>query len=293
MSASALAVATNGSLPVMVRAAASKLASAETSAEVLEAHDLASAAYAAAKMAGRFAKAKAAHDDLVGAVHRAQADAAEIEFLAKRRLADEYDAAQKRGEVASPGRSNVGNTDISTVDDLGLTRQTIHEARQIRDAEAADPGIIRNTLDTLLAEGREPTKSAVKAEVLGPVPVRRTMRDHIVVPERAPEIIRSGADLVAALRRVRELMRVTQREFDDLAGWADGYTGKLEQPAMPYGKACTMPSFDEWLATAGVALVMVKIPKAAASVSDLPAVLATEPLRGEIVWRPFEAPVAV
>lgn len=293
MSASALAVATNGSLPVMVRAAASKLASAETSAEVLEAHDLASAAYTAAKLAGRFAKAKAAHDDLIGAVHRAQADAAEIEFLAKRRLADEYDAAQSRGEVAKPGRSNVGDADISTVDDLGLTRQSIHEARQIRDAEAASPGVIREALNNMLADGREPTKTALKTEVLGPLLLRRTMRDHIVVPERAPEIIRNGADLVASLRRVRQLANITQREFDDLAGWADGYTGKLEQPSQPYGKACTMPSFDEWLATAGVALVMVKIPKAAASVSDLPAVLATEPLRGEIVWRPFEAPVAV
>jgi hypothetical protein len=34
------------------------------------------------------------------AAFRAQADALEIEALAKRRLADEYDAEQKRGEVA-------------------------------------------------------------------------------------------------------------------------------------------------------------------------------------------------
>src|SRR5215211_564663 len=38
------------------------------------------------------------------ACHRAQADALEIEAGAKRRLADEYDAAQGRGEVATVGK---------------------------------------------------------------------------------------------------------------------------------------------------------------------------------------------
>jgi hypothetical protein len=38
------------------------------------------------------------------AAQRMQADALEIETAAKRRLADEYDAAQERGEVARHGR---------------------------------------------------------------------------------------------------------------------------------------------------------------------------------------------
>jgi len=37
-------------------------------------------------------------DELIAKVHRAQADALEIEATAKRRLADEYDVAQERGE---------------------------------------------------------------------------------------------------------------------------------------------------------------------------------------------------
>jgi hypothetical protein len=40
-------------------------------------------------------------DVLIAAVYRAQADALVIEAQAKRRLADEYDAAQARGEVAT------------------------------------------------------------------------------------------------------------------------------------------------------------------------------------------------
>lgn len=64
----------------------------------------------------------------------------------KRRLADEYDAAQARGEVqghGGQGKRDVPAGNIPAVTDLGLTRKAIHEARQLRDAEAADPGVIR------------------------------------------------------------------------------------------------------------------------------------------------------
>jgi hypothetical protein len=65
------------------------------------------------------------------------------------RSADEYDAAQERGEVVGPhngARNRVPQVNaIATVSDLGLTRKAIHEARQLRDAEAAVPGIIAVT----------------------------------------------------------------------------------------------------------------------------------------------------
>ena len=79
------------------------------------------------------------------AAFRAQADALEIEALAKRRLADEYDAAQERGEVAKKGKPvNVPGQNIkATADQIGLSRKEIHEARQIRDAEKRDPGVVR------------------------------------------------------------------------------------------------------------------------------------------------------
>ncbi len=62
-----------------------------------------------------------------------------IDFREKVRLADEYDAAQERGEVASGSvRTDivVESNDVrpSTAADLGLRRDEIHEARQIRDA---------------------------------------------------------------------------------------------------------------------------------------------------------------
>lgn len=57
------------------------------------------------------------------------------------RLADEYDAAQERGEAQKAGGARNfiipdGKNERSTkVEDLDLTRKDIFEARQIRDAE--------------------------------------------------------------------------------------------------------------------------------------------------------------
>lgn len=165
---SALTIPEAASLPALVRAAATKIANAETAAEILEARELAGVAYDTAKRAARLAKAKSAHDEIISAVYRAQADALEIESMAKRRLADEYDAAQERGEVASQrdGRRPSQVEGQTTAAEIGLTHKEIHEARQIRDAERADPGVIRRTLDTMLDSGREPSKAAVRREVI-------------------------------------------------------------------------------------------------------------------------------
>jgi hypothetical protein len=153
-------------LPGLIDRAATMLASAKTAAEVLEAREAAGLAYDVAKRAARLKNAKAAHDDLVAAAHRAQADALEIEAAAKRRLADEYDAAQERGEVVGAhngARKRVDDDNaIVTSADLGLRRDQIHDARLIRDAEVAEPGLVRRTLDDKLERGEEPTRSAVR-----------------------------------------------------------------------------------------------------------------------------------
>ena len=83
------------------------------------------------------------------------------------RLADEYDAAQERGEVATrqnnPGSGgHLGDgkmPPLATVGDLGLRHDEIHEARQIRDAEKAEPGIAERALLDMVQRGQEPTRA--------------------------------------------------------------------------------------------------------------------------------------
>jgi hypothetical protein len=89
------------------------------------------------------ARAKGAHDDVIASVHRAQAHALSIRARAEMRLAEEYDEAQDRGEVAGNGgnRGNqyasVDNGNAATAADLGLRRDEIYEARQLRNAAQA------------------------------------------------------------------------------------------------------------------------------------------------------------
>jgi hypothetical protein len=158
-------------LPVLIDQATAALANARTSAEVLEARDMARVAYDAAKSAGRMARAKQAHDSLVAEVHRAQGRALAIRARAEMRLAEEYDAAQDRGEVATGNRSRdfgvaVDNAKPATAADLGLRRDEIHAARRLRDAEAADPGTIGRAINGLLERGEEPTRAALHREVI-------------------------------------------------------------------------------------------------------------------------------
>jgi hypothetical protein len=197
------------SLPSLVRIAAQKLASAENAAEVLDARDHASVAYDAAKSAGRLARAKQAHDEVISTVYRAQADALEIESMAKRRLADEYDAAQDRGEVRKAGNSSQAEELIAAAD-IGLSHKEIHEARQIRDAEEVDPGIVRRTLDRLISSGEEPTKAAVRREIAAR-PEPRVSDDALWLWGRLRDFDGKGyltADIGRLLSNMTEPMRL-------------------------------------------------------------------------------------
>lgn len=164
-----LNIAVSTPLPALIDRARQALANARTSAEILEARDQAGIIYDMAKKSARLAKAKGAHDELIAAAYRTQADALEIEAGAKHRLADEYDAAQERGEVrgATNQHGAASNPEVASVTDIGLTHKDIHEARIIRDAEVAEPGIVRRTLDEKLNLGDEPTKAALREAVTG------------------------------------------------------------------------------------------------------------------------------
>lgn len=199
-------------LPVLIDQATAALAAARTSAEVLEARDMARVAYDAAKSAGRMARAKQAHDSLVAEVHRAQGRALAIRARAEMRLAEEYDAAQDRGEVHRHGgdKSNVAGDNVATAADLGLRRDEIHAARKLRDAERADPGLISRAVDAMVARGEEPTRAALHREVMDRPAPRQMDRRALWVWGRLNDFERDGvlsADPAVLLSEMTAPMR--------------------------------------------------------------------------------------
>lgn len=170
-------------LPALVDRAAKALAGARSSAEVLEARDMASLAYDALKRSRRLEKAKGAHDTLIAATNRAQADALEIEAGAKRRLADEYDAAQDRGEARTRSdNQHIPDGNKLALADIGISAKQIHEARIVRDAEEEDPGIVRRVLDDALDAGEEPTRAKVTRAVKAKSKRKRHARPNFNSP---------------------------------------------------------------------------------------------------------------
>ena len=68
------------------------------------------------------------------------------------------------------GNNQFGNVadkrNLVTAADLGVRRDEIHEARKLRDAEEAQPGIIERTLQNMVERGEEPTRAALKREII-------------------------------------------------------------------------------------------------------------------------------
>jgi hypothetical protein len=128
-------------------------------------------------MQSRLAKARDAYDEIVAACRRAMGDALLIEAQAQCRLADEYDAAQQRGEIAthSPGNPKIvpNKNDLkqpATSDEVGISRKQVLEARITRDAEKANPGVVRKAVEARLNAGKEPTRADVKRATSPPKP---------------------------------------------------------------------------------------------------------------------------
>lgn len=184
-------------LPAIISKASMALDSAKDAAEVLEIRNVASAAYDKVKVELRLEKARGAHDDIQAVGHRLQGDALALMSRAKLRLADEYDAAQARGDVRAHGERGKDIPDENvflkpTSADIGITSKEIHEARQVRDAEKADPGVVERTIDEALERGEEPTKAMVKRAVSDGRPKRKTEAEEYdlhTTAERQVEIL--------------------------------------------------------------------------------------------------------
>jgi hypothetical protein len=95
-----------------------------------------------------------------------------IEARAKMRLAEEYDAAQERGDVRGHGQrgkeipdQNVFSTPTAKEIDPALPKLAF-EGRQLLKAEDADPGVTQRTLSEMVERGEEPTKANLNREII-------------------------------------------------------------------------------------------------------------------------------
>lgn len=210
-------------LPILIDRASRALLDAKTSAEVLEARDMARAAYDAAKSKGRYAKGKEAYDEVMEAVRAAQGKAQEIAIRAEMRFIEEYDSAKDRGEVASAGKPvNVSDgNDKPTAADLNVTRKETHQARKLLEAEKASPGKAKAAIDGIVARGEEPTRAKVQREVVekptkpakepaAPIDPERRKLAKLTLDALIDEVLGLRADLADAKAKAAKL--TTERD---------------------------------------------------------------------------------
>lgn len=218
------------SLPVLINKATAALDNARNSAEVLEARDLARVAYDAAKSAARIMKAKQAHDTLITEVHRSQAHALAIRARAEMRLAEEYDAAQERGEVAGLGANQHRDEGVAASNTLGLRRDEIHEARRLRDAERVDPGVIQRTISDMVDRGEEPTRANLKREIMSrPEPKKVMDQRALWIWGRMKDFERDGVLNAAPEMLLSEMTEPMRQDMRRLLPMVKSYLEQMER----------------------------------------------------------------
>ena len=165
-------------LPELLDQAAARLEHARSFAEIMEVVSLADRAYDEAKRAARVAEMMEAHEQVRTVSNDLTGKMLQILHRADCRLADEYDAAQARGEVVGSKGGGSGSNQFASVPkrngsataaDLKLTRKRVHDARKHRDAEAVNPGLVDRMIQEKIASGEEPTKTEVNSVVANAV----------------------------------------------------------------------------------------------------------------------------
>ncbi|MBD9571736.1 hypothetical protein [Ensifer sp. ENS08] len=134
-----------------------------TEDDVRHALVLSGGAYEEAKAAANYAEKVKASRELIKKFRAIQADALKVETYATIRLAEIVDAAQGRGEVSGKGRpKNVQTDDIFKLEEIGVDRRALHQARKLRDAELKAPGIVERAIADRIEAGLAPTRNAIR-----------------------------------------------------------------------------------------------------------------------------------
>jgi hypothetical protein len=127
-------------------------------------------------------------------------------------------------------RSNIvenNNVGPVTTADLGLRRDEIHEARKLRDAEAAEPGSIRRSLDAMIERGEEPTRAALIKEVAAK-PKPTMAREPLWVWGRVKDFHRDGILAILPRELAAQMTDEMRREMRTQLPDVIAYLTKLE-----------------------------------------------------------------
>jgi hypothetical protein len=131
--------------------------------DVKTAYLLSSGTYDQAKAAANYAGKVKASQELIDKARRMQADALKIETLCTIAMADAVDEAQAQGKVSRGGRpETVQSADRFSLEEVGISKQRLHDARHLRNAERANPGFIERVVEARVSEGIEPSRAALK-----------------------------------------------------------------------------------------------------------------------------------
>ena len=134
-------------LPTIIDRASAKLAEARTSAEVLEARELADIAYHVAQ--------------LRNAAIEVHADCVLLIAEAERRIGGELIAGKDRGELA-PGHRPKKGWKPTTLSDLGITKD---QSAGWQDVARTPEPVIKEAIQADVDAGKAPTKTTVRKAV--------------------------------------------------------------------------------------------------------------------------------
>ncbi|WP_221136728.1 hypothetical protein [Rhizobium lentis] len=230
---------------------------------------LSTGAYEQAKAAAGYAEKVKASRQLIDKARRMQAEALKIESVCYVAMANAVDEAQAKGQVAKPGqKANVPGSDIFTLDDVGVDRRRLLEARKLRDAEAKEPGIVERAIEARLSQGLEPSRANLRAAVgtasaskedrgdnfyQTPACATRTL---LAFESFSPTIWESSCGLGAISRVLEEagyevvltdlVDRQTVTQHGELQGVGDFLASQPEAPGEGHD-ICTNPPYGEVL----------------------------------------------
>ncbi|WP_210265233.1 hypothetical protein [Ensifer canadensis] len=155
-------------LPAIVGEPSSELVtSIETARALLSAGDvraallLSTGAYEQAKAAVNYAEKVKASRELIDKARLMQAEALKIESMCYVAMADTIDEAQAKGHVAKQGRVKVRDADVFTLDDVGIDKRRLHEARKLRNVVREQPDFVDRVIAARLEAGLDPSRRSL------------------------------------------------------------------------------------------------------------------------------------